>query len=198
MRLNPKDGLTFTELLVASILIGIVMIGVASFSFVVKQMEGATNKSTLLSMRLSGAMSQMRQDALLTVGDSSSAGIQTYSNGAIRAICFRHDVNNPASYADDTWACYYYGNPDDVLKRCDNPPTVPPTSDGQCNAAPDVRQFISLSNIDFFNIVYDSDGRLDFIEMTLTSLYDLSQSVHPVNNPEQTLTTRVSPPGYGR
>lgn len=195
---NPKNGLTFTELLVASILIGIVMIGIASFSFVVKQIQGATNRSALLSMRLGGAINYIRRDALLAVGDPSSPGIDTYSAGADRSICFRHDTNNPASYADDTWVCYYYGPPANVLKRCDNPIIRPPTTNGQCDAAPDVRQFIFLSNIDFFSIVNDGNGRLDYIEITLTSRYDSGNPAHPVNNPEHTLTTRVSPPGHGR
>ena len=196
---NSKNGLTFTELLVASILIGIVMIGIASFSFVVKQIQGATNRSALLSMRLGGAINYIRRDALLAVGDSSSRGIRTSSTGQDRSICFRHDTNNPVSYADDTWVCYCYGPPDDVLKRCDNPAAVPPQNDNQCTTgATDVRQFSFLSDIDFFNIVNDSDDRLDYIEITLTSRYDSGNPAHPVNNPEHTLTTRISPPGHGR
>lgn len=203
MNIRTQKALTLTELLVSTILISIVMVGVASFSFVIKQLQSTTDKSGLLSMRLSAAMNRMGRDALLTVGDPSSPGIQTYSNAGTRSICFRNDVNDPLTYADDKWICYFYDSGGtNILKRCDNPnpPSIPPAADAQCDTAPDVQTFLPLSNIDFFNIVYNAADvrRLDYVEIKLTGRYDITKAAHVIENPEQVVTIQISPPNYGR
>ena len=202
MNTRTHKALTLTELLVSTVLISIVMVGVASFSFVIKQLQSTTDKSGLLSMRLSAAMNRMGRDALLTVGDPASPGILSYSSGVTRSICFRHDVDNtPLTYADDEWICYFYDSGGtNILKRCDNPdpPSIPPGADAQCDTAADVQTFLSLSNINFFNIVYNAELRLDYVEITLTSRYDMTKAAHVIENPEQVLTIQISPPNYGR
>lgn len=201
MNIRTQKALTLTELLVSTVLIAIVMVGVASFSSVIKQLQSTTDKSGLLSMRLAAAMNRMGRDALLTVGDPSSPGIQTYSNAGTRSICFRSDVNDPLTYADDKWICYFYDSGGtNILKRCDNPdpPSIPPAADAQCDTAPDVQRFLPLSNINFFNIVNNADGRLDYVEITLTGRYDITKAAHVIENPEQVVTIQISPPNYGR
>lgn len=203
MNIRTQKALTLTELLVSTILIAIVMVGVASFSFVIKQLQSTTDKSGLLSMRLAAAMNRMGRDALLTVGDPASPGIQTYSNAGTRSICFRNDVNDPLTYADDKWTCYFYDSGGtNILKRCENldPSSIPPAADVQCDAALDVQTFLPLSNINFFNVVYNAADvrRLDYIEITLTGRYDITKAAHVIENPEQVVTIQISPPNYGR
>ncbi|MBI5415356.1 MAG: prepilin-type N-terminal cleavage/methylation domain-containing protein, partial [Candidatus Omnitrophica bacterium] len=69
-----KNGLTLTELLVATILMGIVMAGVASFSLVVKQAGETTSSGTVLAIQTAAAMHYIKEDALSAVGDNSNRG----------------------------------------------------------------------------------------------------------------------------
>lgn len=194
--------MSLTELLVATILIGIVMVGVASFSSVVKQLQSTTDRSTILHLKTSAAMSFIRKDALLATGDPSSPGIEPYNNGTVRSICFRQDVNDPTSYAEDIWVCYGYGGTMDKLKRCyDVPPAnVPVQNEADCNAAAETGGYVDyhLSDPDFFTVVNDADGRLQYIQITLAAVYDETAPAHPVTNPEYVLTAQISPPHHGR
>ena len=69
-----QKGLTLTELLVATILIGIVMTGVSAFSVFVKQARDSTGSGTILAVQTATAMHYMVQDANKAVGDSSDRG----------------------------------------------------------------------------------------------------------------------------
>ncbi|MCK5178564.1 MAG: prepilin-type N-terminal cleavage/methylation domain-containing protein, partial [Candidatus Omnitrophica bacterium] len=64
-----KKGITLTELIVASILIGIVMIGVAAFSASIEQLHTSTNRSTILTMKTTATMNHITRAAYLAVGD---------------------------------------------------------------------------------------------------------------------------------
>jgi prepilin-type N-terminal cleavage/methylation domain-containing protein len=197
MHIHLKKGLTLTELLVASILIGIVMAGVVSYSFSIKQFQDSTNKSTVLAARVAAAMSFITKDASLAVGDATNPGILTYSSGNRRSICFRHDIlGTPNDYADDNWVCYYKHNPADDLRRCPNPtPPPPPTNNGQCGGGS--KSFFPLTVVDFYTVVNDGAGRLKYIEIILSAKH-ASGAINPITNPEYTLTTRINPLGLAR
>ena len=51
-------GITLSELLVATFMIGIVMIGVASFSLAIRNLHRATDKSVIIALRAKSAMSK--------------------------------------------------------------------------------------------------------------------------------------------
>jgi len=196
-------GMTLTELLVASILVGIVMLGVASFSIALKHIQGGTSRSALLAMRTHAAMAKITKDAYATVGDATNPGIKERAMGQDRSICFRKDTNDPSSYTDDTWSCYYrrrLGSSNN-LWRCTEPTPpakVPPANLLECNNGGTSDLLLNLNNNDYFTIVTDTDDRLEYIEFTFTAIIDRSAAVHPVDNPLYTLVTRVSPPGHSR
>lgn len=201
---KKKNGITLTELLVASVLVGIVMLGVASFSVSIKQFQNSTNKSTITEMKTKAAMARITKDAYLAVGDETDRGIVAYSAGQNLSICFRHDTNNPSSYTDDAWKCYFRGNQDDLL-ACNVPPqSVPVQNIGHCNntgggGAPS-RLLLELDpakNI-FYQLVENASGQLEYVELSLTGIFDQTAVKHPINNPTYTTTTQVSPPGHSR
>lgn len=215
MSFQDKNAVTLTELLVGTILIGLVMVGIAAFSNAVKQIHSSTDKSTILAMRTAFALKQMSSDAFLAVGsnllaaDSSSAclpdcGLVYDDTDNQRSICFRQDADgNPISYANDIWICYFKGG-NNVIERCEGTPVgnIPPANFGQCSANPAVVTAYDYQLIqdDFFEIVRDVNGRLEYVEITLTTRTDPDPAnpAHPMDNPEYTLTTRVSPPGLSR
>lgn len=214
MTLQHKNAVTLTELLVGTVLIGIVMVGIAAFSNAIKQIHGSTDKSTILAMRTAFALKQMSSDAFLAVGSNLLSGSGgngclpdcglVYNNtGADQSICFRQDADNdPTSYANDIWICYFKGGANGVVERCVGTPVlnIPPATMAQCSAAPAVvtPYDYQLSQNDFFQIVRDVNSRLEYVEITLTTRTDTANPAHPMDNPEYTLTTRVSPPGLSR
>ena len=200
-----KKGITLTELLVASILIGIVMIGVASFSVSIQQLQNSTNRSTILAMKTTAAMNRLTRDAYLAVGDETNRGIVNKLIPPRESVCFRHDTNDPSSYADDTWTCYFFESALDKrrLSLCPVPTAeadVPPNNTGKCDGTGQRSLLLTLNPAqgNFHQIIEDSDGRLESIEITLSAIYDPTLAPHPITNPTYTATTQVSPPGHSR
>jgi hypothetical protein len=196
-----------TELLVASALVGIVMLGIVSFSVAIRQMQGSTSKTVLLSMRVKATLAQMADDAMLAVGDQTNRGVTTDTSGDDRSICFRKDGGDPALYSDDKWARYYKDGSDKLYRcvECTEPLgascRVPVNSLNDCGNTPGRKYLLDLNDstfTNFFNVQNDASGRLDYIELILNGVYDRSKTIHPVDNPEFLVTTRISPPGHSR
>ena len=196
--MTGKKGLTLTELLVASALIGIVMIGVASFSASIEKMHNSSNRSTLVAMKAASTMNRLTRDAYLTVGDETDRGVITGGAGKKESICFRHDTDlDPSSYTGDTWTCYFI-NPQKYVFLC-NPNLTPPVDNwGDCKTGAGDPQELLLSDVaDFFTVVDDVGvGPLQYIEFNLEAKLIRNQPVHPVKNPVHTISSRVSPPGH--
>jgi len=204
-----KRGLSLTELLVASVVIGIVMVGVASFSSGVKTIQDSTSKSSILSMRAAGAMAHMKKDASLTVGDSDSPGVFTDIDAPYRIICFRHDTDeDPYSYTNDTWVCYSRNDTTSQIDKCVEMTTAQRPVDSICPAGFKVTTFRYRTSpgVAFYALGGDTNSNdqidpgetLEYIEIRLTTVYNAAAAVHPVKNPEHTSITRVSPPGHTR
>ena len=193
-----NKGLTLTELLVATILMGIVMAGVASFSLVVKQAGETTSSGTILAIQTVTAMRYIKEDALSAVGDNGNRGV--VSSGLFNeSVCFRHDTNNTPSYLDDTWACYWYDNASNALWKCASL-AAPPASFNDCNPAGAAIKFVTLdpAAAQYFSIVNDAQGRFGYVDINLNAIAKPTQAADPIKNPTYQLTTRISPPAHGR
>jgi len=73
-------GLTLTELLVSSMLMGIVMLGIAGFSVAIKRMQDSTDKRALLAYQTAVAMAFIERGVSQTFGSRALDG--GYTNGA--------------------------------------------------------------------------------------------------------------------
>jgi len=207
MRVIKSQGITLTELLVAVTMIGILMIGVASFAVAINRLQSATNRSIIVAMKVKAAMAEISQDALLAVGDATDLGVYSWSNNIdANSICFRQDLlNTPQDNSDDTWICYYHGDSFDISRCPGSTHSFPPncTNYSQCCAGvPESNKTILLSisssASEYAKVVYDANGKFKYIDLTLTARFDRNKPVHPINNPEHTLTTKVSPTGHSR
>ncbi len=199
-------GLTLTELLVATILMGIVMAGVAAFSVFVKQARDSTGEGTVLAVETATAMHYIVEDANRAVGDNGDRGV-VFDTPDKLSICFRNDDNSPstATYDDDTWACYWYDDSSDALWKCadrDASDIVPPANFSDCNQGSAAIKLVTLDPppppVDYFDVVDDANDRLDYIDITLNTIADPARAANTVNNPTYRLFTRVSPPAHGR
>lgn len=197
-----KKGLTLTELLVSTILIGIVMTGVAAFSVFIKQARDSTGAGTILAVQTATAMHYIAEDALRAVGDSSNRGV-LFDSMTRRSVCFRRDVSDPASYTEDIWACYWYNALSNALWKCtdrDAGATIPPDDFGDCDRGSDTIKLVTLNPAatDYFEVVDDANGRFNYVDITLNTIANPAQAADTINNPTYQLFTRVSPPAHGR
>ena len=208
--LTKKEGITITELLVASVMIAIVMIGVASFALAINQFQFATNKSVTIALKTKTAMALMTQDAVKSVGDKSNRGVYYQTNGTnMSSICFRHDLlSTPEDYSDDQWICYAHIL-DFELHRCINPTTDISFfsgctglggGPGCCTGATLDEVILTLAddNNEIGEVIENGNGDLLFIDLTLTTRFIFNQIEHPVDNPEYTLSTQISPLAHSR
>lgn len=195
MRRNNSRGLTLTELLLATVMITIVMAGVAVWTTSIKQMRQTSQTTRYTDMKLAAVMKAIRKDAELAIGDTANPGIQTNTAGATRSICFRHDTQlTPADYTDDIWACWYHHNSSPGLRRCYDTPAgdVPPDSNTKCDNAASTRDYYTLDDIDFFTVTNDVDGKLENVTISLTA-HDDRSSTDALKNPSKTVVARISP-----
>jgi hypothetical protein len=202
MNIRTQNALTLTELLVSTILMGIVMGGVAAFSLFVKQSRDSTGAGTILAVQTATAMHYLVQDANKAVGDNSNRGVISDSP-VLRSVCFRHDASNPAVYTDDTWACYWYDAPSNGLWKCADRnaiATVPPADFADCQIGTGEVKLVTLDPAvpGYFNVVNDANGRFDYVDITLNTIANPGQAANTIANPTYQLFTRVSPPAHGR
>lgn len=221
-----KNGLTLTELLIASIIIGIVMLGVVSFSYTVTKMEGNTGKATQVKVRAATYMLQIKQDLTVATGDPSNPGIYVHTqfdgtNPHASSVCVRHDIDNPISYADDQWICYHHGSSFGVSRFVWDPGFAPPFLDdppgpGPCHGndcgynqpnATEYFHFMTLSDnpppenhfvrvVDDTGDPYDGVGNVVNFEINIEVRFDPDSAPDPIDNPEYKLSTNVLPPAH--
>ncbi len=109
-------ALTITELIIASLLVGIVMLGVLNADYAIRRMDNNSNTDTRLAIQMSALGETIRLDIKRVHGypGETTAGI----NVAARTICFRYDTTTPQIYTDDNWSCYTQPAADTRVFRC--------------------------------------------------------------------------------
>ncbi len=198
MTIKKRNGITLTELLVASILIGIVMIGVASFSVSISKLQGSTNRATVLAMKTTAAMSRMTKDAYLAVGEEADRGVIA-GNGGTGSVCFRHDTNNDPydDYAGDTWVCYY-AHANRILYLCESGAVPPVDNWADCNGADEVA-LLDLENTNIVDVFEpQGTGLFEYVEINIPAIFSRAGAYHPIDNPRYTLTSQINPPGHSK
>ncbi|MBU0467454.1 MAG: prepilin-type N-terminal cleavage/methylation domain-containing protein [Candidatus Omnitrophica bacterium] len=202
MNFKANKGMSLTELIVASVLIGIVMLGVISFTSSLKSIQGSTSNSTIPSVKLSSVMFEISKDASLVIGDQLDSGIEEDDAIATPYLCLRQDNDGagtsnitPDDYSDDTWVCYLMDNANTLHKCIDA--NFSNCVDG--STTPQFPDLITLSQNSFFDVIDSgTPARIEHIHLDLRTRNVPTDAVHPINNPEFTLETNISPLSLGR
>jgi len=188
--------MTLIELLIASILIGIVMIGVLAFNLSIKRIQESTDKDTLIMMRTQASLTRMARDASMAIGDTTDRGIIILPEGALTSVSFRHDRNNtPSDYTDDTWVIYYTSGT--TLYTCEQPvasfpgtPWIPNQTSGQpCSTGQ--ATIVTTQLVGGSARFETSPG--SYVQLSHTLRAIPANTAHPINNPEYTATINVRP-----
>ncbi len=199
-----NKGLTLLELVVASTLIGIVMVGVSGFGYAVNRMQDISSKSSLIAMDATASLSMMRKDALLAVGDPTNSGIRTIVEPPDKyTICFRHDTNDPTSYADDTWVCYRHGSSNGLWRCTDVDEAEVPATDCPWGGSTISPFYLELKESALFNVpggcgtcAPGTTNSIDYVEMAISVAPDNAEACHPITNPCVTIDMQINPPGH--
>ena len=115
-KLIDRTALTLTELLVSSMLMGVVMVGAASYGATIKRMYDTSDKHTIIAMQGAMAMGHIERHLQMASG---------YRITAQPNYSYLRNLANPTSYwsfrtdpgnthadpTDDFWAIIYKYNP---------------------------------------------------------------------------------------
>lgn len=200
--LRIKKAMTLTELLVASILIGIILVGAVSIDYAIRRSRNTISASILIATQISAAMKQITRDAVLAVGDITDPGIVFDATGDDTNICFRLDTpSTPGDYNDDTWTCYSQGDTNGThtlneIYRCAGIANGSQLGNGDsCTPALNETFVLETRALGFFNIILMPEFKFN-----LRSCADNNIAIdeHPINNPCYELISQISPPGISR
>jgi type II secretory pathway pseudopilin PulG len=201
-----KTSMTLTELIVASAIVGIVMLGVISIDYAVRSSKKNISETSLMVMQTSAAMHQITRDAMRVVGDHSSdanRGISWDAVGDIQNICFRYDADNdPNDYTNDLWTCFSldarsWAAHRNTLYRCTDRGTAL-AADITCEIAGDPQiQILPWAQTNFFT-VNQTGSLIDSIGIDLLTRVRPTAAANVITNPEYRLQSIISPPGLSR
>lgn len=202
--------MTLTELIVTTIIIGIMMVGIAAVDVALRQTEKGTSANSIVVMRTSAIMLHISKSVEVATGDGRTDGGGTPINlGIIFSTADtsrptlkvrREDPDNPNpdpnTYADDVWVGYTLKVANNTLYYCvtSDDPLPGPAPLTPCDG---VAGRINLGTLTGFtaSLVTNSATQTFYLETTLTNRLDpsLSAPADTFNNPEYVLTSRISP-----
>lgn len=165
------------------------MLGIVSVDFSIRGMQKNISRDTVVTMRTSAAMLDMAKNAAAMTGDQNNIG---FDDSVPNRFCFRKDVNGsgspnntPDNNSDDFWICYQQSGTNILKCSRSNPPSDCPANSFILGTA--VAGGLSVS------FIPDSDAQNSSIAISIKNRYDPAQAASPANNPEVTMTTKVSP-----
>ncbi|MBF0484041.1 MAG: hypothetical protein HQL25_04985 [Candidatus Omnitrophica bacterium] len=171
--LRGKYGLTLVELMTASILVSVILLGVIGFSLTIQRFQSNNQKTAIVNIRLNSVFANLTHNIYQAIGNATDPAIILSGGG--QRITMREDRNNPQTtdYSDDTWITYYILN--NSLFSCVSDKT------GTCSSGNEEL----LSNVETFQVTQASGTRL---QIKISVLYDISQPFDPMKNPRYTLS----------
>jgi prepilin-type N-terminal cleavage/methylation domain-containing protein len=216
--LERTSGMTLIELLVATTLVGIVMVGAVSVDFAIHSMRKTTADSSTVALQTSATMLDITNNLAQAVGDASDVGIRIdpATPATLKTwFCARQAVDNDPTdgdldndlslYTDDTWVCYWKPNlnTDANIYKCDRTAVQGPgtcqavggtTTIGTAACAAGCASFVFT-----YTLTNNPATRQFSIDVDLTNrAYPLQQvnPAQPMKNPEYRLSSHVSPKGH--
>jgi len=204
-----KKGLTLTELMVASILMGIVMIGIAGFSVAIKRMQDTTDKQAILAVQVAAAMAYMERIITQTYGSTvTEATDPSFDEDLAGPPNVYHSnrtdpLNTFLDSSDDLWHIFFspVASPRDLYycNKSYNPANAQPNGPN-CNNSNRVPLLTNKLVSWTIQPVFDaSPGVLAHrVDISITAKFNASNASNdPIDNPSYTMSTSVPLLSYG-
>ncbi len=206
--------MTLTELIVASVLVGIVTMGLIAAEQNVRMSRQSSSRDNFVTTQIQAMMLTITRDINMLSGDYANSGIylETGAGNYLIKACFRHADGDINSYIDDKWNCWTFdrGGTDNIYS-CEN--MTDPSFPASCT---NVSGYITWSKPRFdkleitpyispdsapIPVVMNSEvqnRRITSILVRLSSRYDMSKPADPITNPDYFLESLLSPVGLSR
>lgn len=208
--------MTLMELMVATILVGIVMVGTVSVDFAVHSIRKTTADGATLALQTSAAMLDITTNMAKAVGDAQSLGVETDNPACTVAapcrlwFCGRQDTDNdPNTYTGDVWTCYWKPNSTtdpNIYKYTRTAAQGAGACTGACTTATAeiigaaACKVANCTSYHFeFSLTNNPATRRFSFDLTLKNrAYPLQQvnPAQPLKNPEYELSSHVTPMGH--
>lgn len=192
--MRSNAGLTLTELIVSTAIVGIVMLGVVGADYAVRYTEKSGRDVALTEMRMARMMRHVMSNAYLAIGTSANPGIVIGSlgNNNSNYVCFRHDDNEDMLISAgnvDQWRCYSRRTNNFVFCTRNTANSCP----GGATVIGQVTDTMYADNPPSF--IMDDDVNVQKIEFnfTLATRPDPAAADDPMTNPTRVLTSSVTP-----
>ncbi len=156
-KIGQKSGLTLVELIVASMLIAIVLLGVVAFNLSLTQIQDDSFNQSTLSIQASTAMNYLEDDISMAVGTFNNVGFRTRPG----TLCLRRPDNTPLNLDDNPWICYIFDNGNRNLQRCVPVNLAAPTI--VCNTVLPVTNLVKLANGNFMQVGIPNVGLIRIV-----------------------------------
>lgn len=203
---NNNHGMTLTELVIASALIGLVMMGVISADFAIRNWGKRIEHRVLAQQDLITAMETILKDAKSAQGidvciDKSIAdlncGVSVFSQIApskIKSIAVRQDPDITVTGDEFMYIYIWYPefpiSPSNYIQRCYW------GGSGGASTICDDQFFYATNPDDFFTLVdAEGDGIIENIYITLQTRPDPTAPDDDLDNPTFTMETSFYPTG---
>jgi len=187
LKINNK-GLTLAELIVATIIMGILMVGIASMDIGLRNMFEGTSKNTLTSSKVSLLVHHVSRTIATAIGDENNPGVAFSGSN----IWIRTDSNiTPSSYSDDDWYVYQFDSGNNNVKFCS-------TTDVYIACQTTIQTLGRGCITTFQPSIEDDSTTLDFnLTLKVSGRDDPSTAIDAFENPEYTVTSVFSLPSSG-
>jgi len=174
-------GLTLTELIVATVIMGVVMVGVASVDIGIRNAFEGTTENIAVASEVSALMHHISTNVSQSTGWQGNPGIVI--NGSKLSI--RKDTNTPQTpddLTDDGWFIYNPGLVAFSVVYC--------TANASTATCLTTDPRLGGGRILSFTPTLNADNQLN---VTIDGVFDPSIAVDPITNPEYLLQSTFNP-----
>lgn len=136
MKNNYLKAITLTELLVASAVVGFVLLGITASNTILQKSSQDFSASYFVAQSTQNSLNHILKNASMAVGSLSYPGYFYQETGAAgtqyRAFCFNQTTDDPSDSSKANWVCYTWTHSDlgsvKDLRWCRKAIGVPPDS----------------------------------------------------------------------
>ncbi len=213
IRRNQR-GLTLAELLVTTMIVGVIMIGMVSVDYAIRSNDQQQSRAALATLRTAATLQDIVATATQAFGDMSTRCVQmaNLTTDATNYICIYRDFGTPVDYSDDSWQCYtrHVNNLHKCTRTlasgkgaCANTSPIVGTVTIDTFSAPDTPIFITTSPNFYFQVTiknrYDPTRPVPGVGAASPSTAEYADVIAQEyqTNPKVKLTANVAPAGCG-
>ncbi len=194
------------ELVVATVMISVIMLGTISATYALKNFGNSTSSDAFLAMETAAMVLQIEQTALKAIGDITDPGLVITDNFATtqgKSLCIRTEIVDPptpGNYTDDQWVCYWQSNAQPEIYRCLR---TAAQGSGLCTGtASDTEIGNSLprgydvGDPTLSGFTFSFTPQQIYLDLSIATRLDPTK-IKSRDNPEYTIQTRIYPQGQG-